>query len=160
MKRTIQTLAIIMITLGASSAFARNVWRECGIGGMIFRGTGWAAITSNIIWDLGTTATSSNVSSDDLCEGKGASTAKFIFENYASLEEQTAAGQGEHLSAMLNNLNCEAGSQAAIITSVRTDMAAAISSASFAQKTQSQKAEGYYNSVIKNAQISKACGAI
>ncbi len=38
-----------------------NLWVDCGIGAMIFDNTAWAAATSNIIWDLGITATTSNI---------------------------------------------------------------------------------------------------
>ncbi|MFZ4405475.1 MAG: DUF3015 family protein, partial [Pseudobdellovibrionaceae bacterium] len=108
--------------LTANVASARNIWRECGIGGMLFKSTGWAAITSNIIWDLGTTATSSNVSSDDLCEGSSASTASFIHETYANLEEEIAVGQGTHVTAMLNMLGCDSSTHGGIISGLRSDL--------------------------------------
>lgn len=148
MKNIVIVLAVAVATLSASSSFARNVWRECGIGGMLFKQTGWAAITSNIIWDWGTTATSSNVSSDDLCEGPKASTAQFINDNYANLEEETATGTGEHTAAMLNNLGCEQEKHNDIISSVRADLQKTVANPEYAEKKQTEKAEQYYTSVI------------
>lgn len=150
MKKVIVILVATIVTLATSSAFARNVWRDCGIGAMLFKNTGWAAITSNIIWDWGTTATSSNVSSSELCEGSGkASTAKFINENFANLEEQTATGSGEHVSSMLNNLGCETQSHGAIIDTVSADLKNTVTTAAYAEKTTTQKAEVYYNTVVQ-----------
>ncbi|MBI3771765.1 MAG: hypothetical protein HY272_03590 [Gammaproteobacteria bacterium] len=40
----------------------KNPWLDCGIGAMIFTETKWAAVTSNVIWDLGTTAVTSGAS--------------------------------------------------------------------------------------------------
>ena len=54
-----------------------NPWKHCGIGAIIFDDNGTAAAISNIIWDLGTTAVSSKVSSADSCEGKLVTAAVF-----------------------------------------------------------------------------------
>ena len=47
-----------------------NAYVQCGIGAAIFKNNKTAAIISNIIWDLGTTAISSQTSSPETCEGK------------------------------------------------------------------------------------------
>ena len=47
-----------------------NPWKQCGIGAMIFDDNGTAAAISNIIWDLGTTALSTKISSEESCNGK------------------------------------------------------------------------------------------
>lgn len=119
-------LLLSVLIFSSQAALARNVWRECGIGGMIFDNTGWAAITSNITWDLGTTATISNLSSQDLCEGRSASVAKFIYRSYAKLEEQTAMGSGEHLSAMFSILNCKKSSHEFITSKLQTNLSKTI----------------------------------
>lgn len=141
--------------LTANVASARNIWRECGIGGMLFKKTGWAAITSNIIWDLGTTATSSNASSDDLCEGPTASTASFVNETYANLEEEIAVGQGTHLTAMLNMLGCEGSSHAGIISGVRADLNSQMSQAGYSLNSKSQNAENLFNATLSRAQTAQ-----
>ena len=147
------------IALTVNVASARNVWRECGIGGMIFKKTGWAAITSNIIWDLGTTATSSNASSDDLCEGSTASTASFVNETYANLEEEIAVGQGAYLTAMLNMLGCKGTSHSEIVSGIRSDLSSQMSKAEYSLNSKSQNAENLFNATLSRAQIAH-CNSI
>ncbi len=130
-------------------ASAKNIWRECGIGGMLFQKTGWAAITSNIIWDLGTTATSSNVSSDDLCEGSSASTASFIHETYTNLEEEVAVGEGKHLTAMMSMLGCS--DQGPVVDGIRDDLGQMMGRSDYSSLTRLQKAETFYNSAVSRA---------
>lgn len=159
MKKVFLYSLFASIVLSANFASARNVWRECGIGGMIFKKTGWAAITSNIIWDLGTTATSSNVSSDDLCEGSSASAAGLIFETYAVLEEEVAMGKGQHLTAMLNMLGCSESSKAAVVTGLRSDLNVQMSKANYSTNSKSENAEIFFNSTMSHAKAAN-CSAI
>ena len=63
-------LALILITLPLGTAFAEkkqgsgpNPYVECGIGAAIFPEVHWAAATSNVTWDLGSTALTSAISS-------------------------------------------------------------------------------------------------
>lgn len=148
-------LALLLTTQTASAA--KNLWRQCGIGGMIFRETGWAAITSNIIWDLGTTATTSEISSDGTCEGKAGNTAQFVNTTYANLEEETAVGSGTHLDTMLNILGCDDSAKPAIIDSLRNNLQSEISAADYSKKSKSEKAESYYNGLMLN--VEKHAGA-
>ena len=157
MKKILMASAIAAVMALPQISSARNIWRECGIGGMLFKKTGWAAITSNIIWDLGTTATSSNVSSDDLCEGPSASAAGFIYETYANLEEEVAVGEGKHLTTMLNMLGCS--NQDSIVSGLRSDLSSTMSSEAYSSKTRLEKAEGFYNATLANAQAGQ-CSAI
>src|ERR1700716_1537447 len=73
-----------------------NPWIDCGIGAMIFEETTWAAVSSNIIWDLGTTAVISDQSSQNNCNSKKAKTALYIGATYANLSEETVKGDGKH----------------------------------------------------------------
>jgi hypothetical protein len=143
----------------SSNADARNVWRECGIGGMLFKQTAWAAITSNVIWDLGTTATSSNVSSDELCEGPTASTASFINETYANLEEEIAVGEGQYLAAMVEMMGCDSGAAAQVVKGVRGDFSTRVSQSDYLNSSQSDNAEAFFHSTMAHAQ-SANCSAI
>jgi len=77
-----------------------NPFRDCGIGAAIFPNHHVAAATSNIIWDLGTTAVTSATLSPETCSNVHAKTAKFIIDNYENLIEDIAKGEGEHLVAM------------------------------------------------------------
>ena len=126
-----------------------NPWVDCGIGAMIFDETAWAAVTSNVIWDLGTTAVTSDQSSQNTCESKRSKTALYIGVTYANLEEETVRGDGPHLRAMLRMLGCEKGAHDKIIHSVRSDFGDAARDPNYYQKPAAAKAENYFNMVDK-----------
>lgn len=100
-----------------------NPWADCGIGAMIFTSNGGAAAISNIIWDLGTTAVSSNVSSQESCESDRAKTAMFIKATKSTLDQEIAMGEGEYLTAMLNTRGCAAANHSEIIVALREELA-------------------------------------
>ncbi|MDN3610238.1 DUF3015 family protein [Vibrio ostreicida] len=100
-----------------------NPWTQCGIGAMIFEDTAPAAAISNIIWDLGTTAVTSRISSEESCAGSKVKTAQFIQDNYDQVLEETSQGSGEHLVAMLEMLDVNSADQPQVIASVRAQVA-------------------------------------
>ncbi len=153
-------LTAMFATVLAMPVFAEdkplNPWQHCGIGAMVFPENGAAAAISNILWDLGTTAVSSNISSQESCEGSPkVAAAKFITETYASLEDETAKGQGQHLSAMLDILGCSDSVRTDVISDVQASFADMLSDNSYELKNQQQKAESYYN-VVQSATTSCA----
>ncbi len=140
-----------MLILQIPSAFAEtNPWQDCGIGAMVFDNDTGAAI-SNIIWDLGTTAVSSNISSQDNCNGKKAQTAIFIKRTYNNIIEETAIGEGEHITAMFDLFKLDTNKREQAIEAIRTDMTALLASSNYIELSQSDKAEKYFNSLINNA---------
>lgn len=132
-------LTLSMAVSPAASAQQKvNPWKQCGIGAMIFDDNGTAAAISNVIWDLGTTAVSSNVSSQGSCNGIKVAAAEFINSTITNIEEETVIGEGLHLTAMLNLMGCEATAHSAIIQEVRADLDVSITD-------KSAKAEAYYS---------------
>lgn len=117
--------AIVAAAFVATPAKANdlNPWQDCGLGAMVFPENGAAAAISNIIWDLGTTAVSSNVSSQENCKGANVKTAMFIQQTFPVLEQEIAQGEGEYVAAMLNVRGCEANAHADIVTAIRKDFA-------------------------------------
>ena len=183
MRKTITTLlGVVTLTLAAlplqataeepSTATAsstanaapakKNPWTDCGIGAMIFDNTKWAAAISNVIWDYGTTAVTSNISSDHTCSGKQVVAALFINETYANIEEETANGSGAHVTAMLNILGCDPSAQQAIVQSLRSDLDGYVQKASYSGNSTSQKAQDYYQMLDTKitTQYSQQCHAI
>ena len=129
-----------------------NPFVDCGIGASLFPDTHWAAVTSNIIWDAGTTALISATASPETCQGSAVVAAKFINETYPTVIEETANGQGEHLSAMLEIFGCSVDSQEGIIQAVRSEMSEKVSSEAYGSMDQLQKSADYYgvvNTTIK-----------
>lgn len=130
------------MTIFSAPAFAaKNAWRQCGIGALIFPSTGWAAASSNIIWDFGITASTSSTSSESQCAGRASTAAKFIHQNYAILEEETAVGQGAHLVTVLNILDCSNKFHDKIINNVRSNFAHEVSAGT-------QTDEAYFNNLM------------
>ncbi|VAX01873.1 hypothetical protein MNBD_GAMMA22-181 [hydrothermal vent metagenome] len=139
-----------------------NAWVDCGIGAMVFDNTAWAAISSNILWDFGSTAVTSNQSSQNTCNSKKAQMAMYVGATYANLEEETVKGNGQHVNAMLNIMGCDSTVHNQIIASIRTDFRTTLQNAEYATQAKVTKAENYYNLVQKNidTQFSKQCQAI
>lgn len=133
----------------ASSPAKINAWKHCGIGAMIFDDNPQAAAISNIIWDSGTTALTSATASEDTCDSKELATALYILETYSNLEEETAKGQGQHMTAMLSMMGCESASHSHIIGSVRNEFAKSMNDASASNQSVLSKAEKFHN-LVKN----------
>ena len=144
MKKTLLTMSAFAIL--SIQGFA-NPWIECGIGAMLFPKHRVGAVISNVIWDLGSTATTSAMSSPGTCEGRSAQAAMFINETYASLEEETVKGSGDHINAMLSILNCDLNKQDEIVSNIRADFSNQLINAS---SSQTKKAEAYYNLVTSH----------
>jgi len=161
MMKLVCTLSIFALLLIPNASFAggKNAWTQCGIGAAIFSNTGWAAALSNVIWDLGSTASTSSSSTPSQCAGRGASVGVLIYENYANVEEETAIGQGEHLNAMMTILDCDSSIQSELIKDVRTDFLNDVKDSSYSKKSTLEKTESLYNNVMEKAgkKYSKFC---
>jgi len=128
-------VALAVATLAAPAVQARalaDIYIECGIGGMIFTETPWAAISSNITWDWGTTAAISDASSADNCKGGKAKTAAYVFHSYAQLEQDLARGQGEHLDTLMASAGCTAAAQPQVMGALRSGLATRVASPEYA----------------------------
>jgi|KNS7DCM_AmetaT_FD_contig_111_30466_length_959_multi_4_in_0_out_0_1 Protein of unknown function (DUF3015). len=144
-KKTLAIISFILVIVPSIASADKLVWRDCGIGGMIFQDISWAAIISNIIWDLGTTATSSNVSSPDTCMGKSAQAAAFIHGSYANLMDDTVVGEGKHLVSLLNIMDCSESAHPGIIKSMREGIPSILEQHNYMEQPALIKSENYYN---------------
>ncbi|MBL4602756.1 MAG: DUF3015 family protein [Emcibacteraceae bacterium] len=142
----ILSLGIIGITSTAQSQ-ELNAWKHCGIGAMVWGEKETGAIISNVIWDLGTTALTSQVSSPETCEGAPAQTAMFINESYDKLAEETASGKGEHLTAMMDILQCDVSARNKFVTAIRADFSTALAKNDTPITDRTARAEQYFNIV-------------
>lgn len=150
---TIAVATSALISFGATAAekaeSGLNPFSKCGIGAALFPDTSWAAVSSNVIWDVGTTAVTSATASPETCNGNDVKVAAFIYDSFDNLAEETAKGQGEHLAALLNIIEADANSREAIVTEVRTGMTAQVSSPTYDQLSQIEKASAYYDLVTE-----------
>jgi hypothetical protein len=126
-------------------------YTDCGIGAALFANTHWAAVTSNVIWDLGATALTSATSSPETCKGKNVQAAMFIGTSYDSLAEETAAGKGKHLTAVLNLFGCASDQHAGAIQKVRATMGKSVAAPGYARQSRIEKAGVYYNAAEQAA---------
>ncbi len=166
------TSALVAIAL-AGNAYAQvepgkqttdrpiNPFSDCGLGAAFFPNSdqAWLAIITNITWDVGTTAVISAVSSPNTCSGGRVKTAMYITSTYASLEAETAVGEGKYLTAMADVMQCEASVRPALFTRVRAEMAGVMSAAGFADQDKVKKAEAYFNVVdrVSRNEFANAC---
>lgn len=157
---TVVTLTVPVAEANKVAGSGPNPYTDCGIGAALFSDTHWAAVSSNIIWDLGTTALTSATASPQTCSGKNVKTAQFIIDNYHNIAEETAYGEGEYLTAMLNVRGCQVSSHAGIISSVRSDMASYLASPAYTDLSDIEKASQYYRAMESGvSQFTGSCSA-
>lgn len=157
MKRILLQFAMVTFaastTLTASAADAPgsgpNPFTDCGIGAALFSETHWAAVTSNVIWDLGTTAVTSATMSPQTCSGKKVKTAMFIRDNQQQLVEQFARGQGEHVTAVVEMFSCNATQRPAAIREARAAIGKVVSAPGYSAQPQLEQAGQMYNAIEK-----------
>jgi hypothetical protein len=126
-----------------------NPYTDCGIGAALFTETKWAAVTSNVIWDLGLTALTSATASPQTCSGKKIAAALFIHHTYDKLAEETASGQGEHLTTVLNIFECDNSRHVNAVRQIRGAMGHAVATPNYIEQTHIDKASNYYSIVEK-----------
>ncbi len=125
-----------------------NPFSDCGIGAIFKNDV--IAVISNIIWDFGTTAVTSKVSSPATCNKYSSDVAQFILDTYPSVVEDTAKGQGNHLTAMLTMAGCEVDGHALLTTRMRQNFGSMVAAEDYATSTSLEKAERLYQVVASS----------
>lgn len=156
-KHTLALVASLATALISGNALAQDKaqgsgpspFTECGIGAALFSETPWAAASSNIIWDVGSTAVTSATMSPETCNPKKKEVAQYIIDTYENVVEETAIGEGEYLNTMLNIYGCEQSAHDAIISDVRADFGAKVSEKAYSDLDSVGKAESYYFSLTE-----------
>lgn len=162
---TLAALLALPLTVHAESERASkpqgsgpNPYVECGIGAALFPDTGWAAVTSNATWDLGTTAMISALSSPDTCNAKKRKTAMFIIETLDGLEKDVAQGGGETTIALTETMGCASANQTAFNAELRSNYAGVVAKEGYASQSREERAAAMYNSVKGAANsVAKSC---
>lgn len=160
-------LITVSLSLGVTSlSFAKeevgsgaNPYVDCGIGAALFPGTHWAAVTSNVIWDLGLTAITSATMSPGTCSKRTVKAALFIRDTYPNVIEQTASGEGKHLTAMLEIFGCSAERHSSIIDATRGQVASHIETDGYSEMDRLEKSADYFNIISRTieTQYSNSC---
>ncbi|MEY4766218.1 MAG: hypothetical protein RI907_2891 [Pseudomonadota bacterium] len=133
-----------------------QIYTECGLGALIFPTNEILAVVTNVTWDLGTTAVTSNLSSPDTCKGGKKKTAAFIYQSYAQLEQDLARGEGQHLNNLLTLASCPAEAQATVAAGLRDDLAADVARPAYGTATRYDQAKAMYEHLTQRAEAA-AC---
>lgn len=128
-----------------------NPYSDCGIGAALFTENKTLAVTSNVIWDIGTTAVTSATASPETCNGKKVAVATFILESHDRLTEDTARGNGTHLTALLDLMEVAASERPQVIAALRAEMADNIAQPTYVSADRIGKATVFFNAAV-NAQ--------
>ncbi len=142
--------ALVCVFSFSHQAGARDfadIYTDCGLGAMIAPKTPAVAAVTNVTWDLGTTAISSNISSPETCAGGKAKTAAFIYRSYNSLESDIARGEGKYLNTLLELIGTTPDNRGTVIQNLRQDFATLIAAPQYSEKTTKEKSEALYNVV-------------
>ena len=147
----VASMATVQATTVQTASAERDfgaIYMQCGLGGMIGSALapdmGLVAISTNVTWDLGTTAVLSNATAPEMCKGTASKVATLIHDSYTPLEQELAQGQGEYLDALLAVSECDAASDQ-VVSSVREGFAAEVALPGYASKTQYEKSEALFN---------------
>lgn len=149
-KKLLTTLAFATLSLSANAG--PNPFSDCGIGAALFPETQWAAVTSNVTWDSGTTAVTSATASPDTCSAKRNKTALYIRDSYEQIVEESAKGDKKHLSVALNLFECQSNHNVAA-SKVRDAIGQAVSENGYASKKHLDKSADLFNAIDSACKI-------
>lgn len=150
-KKTASFLVGVGLSVFVSTSFAERtveeVYKECGIGGALFgESSPTLAFISNVTWDLGTTAATSD-STGGCAIGGDETAAIFIHEAYDQLEKDIAVGSGEYYSSLVSLLNCDAANTQEVMNSVRSEFSKLVSLEAYTTMSKMEKSEKLYKIV-------------
>lgn len=152
-KKFLALVAVAAVSITASQqAAARefaDIYTDCGLGAMIAPNNAPVAAVTNITWDLGTTAVSSNVSSADTCRGGKVKTAAYIVQSYAQLEQDLARGEGPHLDTLMTVAGCTATTTVA--ANLRDGLASRVASPAYTSASRFEQAQALFQQVEQQA---------
>lgn len=149
MRTILLSVAFCMVFSSTANAKFIDIYRSCGLGhwvsGPVLKGN--VALTTNVTFDLGSTASSSYLTTPSMCAGPFWAAAKFIQITYPQLEEDSAKGKGETLNALLDIFNCSNKERGELIGNIRVDFSKGLNSNSFNSLEYPEKVEQYYDIV-------------
>ncbi|MBF0382231.1 MAG: DUF3015 family protein [Magnetococcales bacterium] len=152
-------LSVAMLSSAASAREFAAIYQECGLGALIAPNHPIVAVITNVTWDLGTTAVTSDMVSPDTCKGSQAKMATFIHEGYKQIETAMATGQGEYLTSLMNVSGCAAAVQPELSKALRKDFSSVVSAPGYSEQSKFDQSKGMYDMINKriNSDFSKSC---
>lgn len=153
MKKAILLLSLLATSLTLSNtALAQRsveeVFTQCGIGAAIFGETSPSlASISNVSWDLGTTAATSDLTDSCSIDSSEVAAAIFIHESYAQLESDISKGQGKYFDGLTSILECDGSSATQLRSDIRSEMATIVQSSTYTDMSATAKSYALYEIV-------------
>ncbi len=141
LKLSLTALAVSLVFCPQTQAreFA-DIYTECGLGAMIAPSNPAVAAVTNVTWDLGTTAVSTNISSPESCKGGKAKVAAFINKTYDNLELEIASGKGKYVDTLVTMTSKD-------MKDIRKEFSKLVASSEYAKMSKIEKVEKLYNIV-------------
>lgn len=156
MSKVVKILALVLFAVlafsqpGMAREFA-DIYTDCGLGAMIAPRNDAVAAVTNVTWDCGTTAISSQATTPDSCQGGKEKLAWFINDSYESLENDLASGQGTYLDTLLVLAGRDSLGKDEYIAALRIDFAKIVADPTYTNQSRFEKAEALYNLVYKQS---------
>ncbi|MBU2034272.1 MAG: DUF3015 family protein [Candidatus Omnitrophica bacterium] len=141
-------IASVSITYAEETKDLQGIFEECGIGALLFPSWPVGASVSNVIWDLGTTASTSGLTTPGACKGGKAKLASYIYQSYDSIEKDLAKGDGKYLD-MLVVLSENTGEKERFVQDLREKLRETVESSCYSCKDRLEKAKLMYT-IIEN----------
>ena len=126
-----------------------DIYTDCGIGAMIAPTNDAVAAVTNVTWDSGTTAISTNVSSDESCSGGQEKTAAYIHDAYEQIESDLAAGTGKYLDTLAAVAGCNVSKRSKIISQFRSDFVENVKSVDYSAQSRFDRSKGMFDTFTK-----------
>ena len=154
MKKVLVVILLVgVLAVSASSVFAgetkdlQGIYEECGLGALLFPRWAIGASVSNFTLDLGTTASTSGLTTPDACKGGKEKLAMYIYESYDSLESDLAKGDGKYLDMLALLSEKTAEEKVVFIQDVRTEFRNVVERQDYSSLNRFEKAQLVFNIV-------------
>ena len=146
---TLATLFTLCTAAHAQSGRSvEDIYKQCGIGGLIFgQSSPTLAFISNVTWDLGTTAATSDATNGCSVGTSDTMAAVYIHETYEQLETELAIGQGEYLEALTSLMSCEGTNAQAVQSELRSAFSGVVRASGYASMDSFAKSDSLYQLV-------------
>jgi hypothetical protein len=138
-----------LVSGGVEAREFADIYTQCGLGAMIAPNNDAVAVITNVTWDLGTTAISSNASSADTCKGGQKKVASLLLQSLPQVEKDLAMGSGQYADALVASAGCSASSREQVIAAVREDLVGLAAQPSYAGMSRVEKSAALYDAVQK-----------
>jgi len=144
---SITTLTVLAVSQSCMAREFADIYTDCGLGAIIAPTNAAVAAVTNVTFDSGTTAISSNISSPDTCSGGKEKVASFIYNTYEALEKDLASGSGTYLDSLIV-LAGYASQRPQEVEVLRSGFAKIVANPSYVDQNRFEKAKALYDLVI------------